>query len=84
LPQFALMVSLLRQGGWQISETDVQLAQQQASGVSGGMMPISGVGPDPNAPPTGAHPGAATKAPTLNAHQFEESGDRSGPKTGVM
>ena len=84
LPQFALMVSLLRQGGWQISETDVQLAQQQASGVSGGMMPVSGVGPDPNAPPTGAHPGAATKAPTLNQHQADETGQRSGPPVGVM
>lgn len=80
LPQFPIYVSLLRQGGWQISETDVRLAQQQAQAQTGGMLPIAGVGPDPKAQPVPAHPGAAALAPTINQHQADESGDRTGPK----
>jgi hypothetical protein len=80
LPQFPIFISLLRQGGWQISESDVQMAQQQAQAQTGGMLPIAGVGPDPNAPPPQQHPGAAPMAPTINQHQADESGDLSGPK----
>jgi len=79
-PNFAIMVALARQGGWQINESDVKLAQTQALAVSGGMSAISGVGPDPNAPAAPEHPGMMQKAPTINQHVVDESGDRSGPK----
>jgi hypothetical protein len=84
-PAFAINISLLRQGGWQISEADVQLAQQQAQGQTGGAMPVSGVGPAPTKGPliTAEHPGAQEKMDTLNQHQMDESGARSGPKTAV-
>lgn len=80
LPQFALMVSLLRQGGWEISEDDVRMAQQQAQAHTGGMMPISGVGPSPQSKNNPQHPGGAPTAPTLNQHQMDESGEQPGPK----
>lgn len=79
-PAFAINISLLRQGGWQISDEDVRMAQQQAQGVTGGTIPISGVSGAPQASQVPDHPGAAPKAPTINQHQFDESGDRSGPK----
>lgn len=77
-PAFAIMVSLARQGGWNISEDDVKLAQQQAAG----MTIVSGVGANqnPNAKKPQDHPGAADKAPTINQHVSDESGARSGPK----
>lgn len=75
-PAFAIMVELARQGGWQISPASVQLAQQQA----GGMSLVSGVAADPNAPKSPEHPGMMEKAPTINQHVVDESGDRSGPK----
>jgi hypothetical protein len=83
LPQFPIMIALLRQGGWEISETDVQLAQQQALAQTGGMLPVSGVGPDPKGGGMIGHPGAAPKAPTINQHQADLTGDRSGPKVDV-
>lgn len=83
LPQFPIMISLLRQGGWEINEADVQMAQQQAMAQTGGMLPVAGVGPDPKGGMIG-HPGAAAMAPTINQHQAQESGDRTGPKVGVM
>ncbi len=84
LPQFPIMISLLRQGGWQVSEEDVTLAQQQALANTGGILPVSGVGPDPKAQGTPEHPGMMQKAPTINQHVVDASGDRSGPKAGVM
>ena len=84
LPQFPIYISLLRQGGWEISEDDVKLAQQQAQAQTGGMLPIAGVGPDPNAKGRPEHPGVMGKAPTISQHVVDESGDRSGPKVGVM
>lgn len=86
LPQFPIYISLLRQGGWEISEDDVKLAQQQALAQTGGMLPVSGVGPDPKQHGAKPHPGMMQKAPTINQHVVDESGDRSGPKvsTGVM
>lgn len=82
-PQFALMVSLLRQGGWKIDPADVQMAQQQASALTQGMLPVSGVGADPNAPAQPEHPGMMPMAPNINQHIQDESGQRSGPQ-GVM
>lgn len=79
-PAFAINVAILRQGGWQIDEASIVEAQKQASGVTQGMVPVSGVGPDPNAPPPPPHPGAAAMAPTINQHQADLSGDRPGPK----
>jgi hypothetical protein len=80
LPQFAILIDLLRQGGWQISEDSVMLAQQQAQANTMGAA-VSGVGPAPGGgPQQPQHPGGAPKAPTLNQHQMDESGDRTGPK----
>lgn len=79
-PAFAINVAILRQGGWQISPEDVQMAQQQASAVTQGLLPVSGVGPDPNAPQQAPHPGSQPKAPTINQHVQDEVGDRTGPK----
>ncbi len=76
-PAFAIMVELARQGGWNISPESVQLAQQQ----SAGMTMVSGVAADPNAKPSPQHPGTMAKAPTINQHVVDLSGDRSGPKT---
>ena len=83
-PAFAINIALLRQGGWTISEQDVQAAQQQASAQSGGMMAVSGVGPDPKAAGPPQHPGGAPTAPTLNQHMREETGEQPGPKVGIM
>lgn len=78
-PNFAIVVAMARQAGWQIDEASVQLAQQQASAQGGGMMPASGVGPHPGqARPE--HPGIQQQAPTISQHVVDESGDRSGPK----
>jgi hypothetical protein len=82
-PAFAINIALARQAGWVIDEAAIQLAQQQALGQNGGLIPVSGVGPDPNPnrqkPPQG-HPGAMEKAPTINQHVNDESGSQSGPK----
>lgn len=82
-PAFAINIALLRQGGWVISEQDVQLAQQQAQGSTQGMMSVSGVGPDPAAK-TPEHPGSMPKAPNLNQHVQDLTGEQSGPPVGVM
>lgn len=80
-PAFALVVKVMRQSGWDISPEDVQTAQGQASAMSGGMAPVSGVGAAPGgATPMTMHPGSAPKAPTINQHFAEETGDRTGPK----
>lgn len=79
-PAFAINIAILRQGGWQIDEASIVEAQKQASGVTQGMLPVSGVGPDPNAPQQAQHPGSQPKAPTINQHLAQESGDRTGPK----
>lgn len=79
-PSFAIVVALARQGGWQIDEASVMEAQKQAQAQGQGVMPASGVGPDPKAASQPQHPGAAPKAPTVNQHLADESGDRSGPK----
>jgi hypothetical protein len=85
LPQFALMVSLLRQGGWEITEDDVRMAQQQSQAQTGGMMPISGVGPAPGGSGRAPeHPGMMEKAPTINQHVVDQTGDRSGPKVAIQ
>jgi len=84
LPQFPIYIDLLRQGGWKITEDSVKLAQQQALAQTGGMIPIAGVGPDPSVRANPAHPGGAPKAPTLNQHLADESGEQPGPKVGVM
>lgn len=78
-PAFAIIVELARQGGWNISPESVQLAQMQAQSVTMGA-PVSGVGPHPSAGTAAEHPGAMEKAPTINQHMSDESGDRSGPK----
>lgn len=80
-PAFALVVKIMRQSGWDISEADVQMAQQQGVAVGQGMLPVSGVGPDPNATPGPVgHPGSAPNAPTVNQHVNDESGQRPGPR----
>ena len=80
-PGFAIYVKIARQSGWEITDEDVRLAQQQASQMGQGLIPVSGVGSDPRAPqPPPEHPGAQEKAPTINQHQADESGDRTGPK----
>lgn len=81
-PNFAIVVSLARQAGWQIDEAAIQLAQQQAM-AQGMMQPaVSGAGPNPSkeGAVTLDHPGAQPKMDTLNQHQQSESGARSGPK----
>jgi hypothetical protein len=83
-PAFAIMVELARQGGWQISPESVQLAQTQAMQAQMMQPSVSGVAADPNAPKTPEHPGMMQKAPTINQHLADESGDRSGPKASVM
>lgn len=78
-PAFAINISILRQGGWQIDEASIVEAQRQASAVTQGMLPVSGVGPDPKALPPG-HPGTQPKAPTINQHVQDETGQRPGPQ----
>ena len=75
-PSFAINVELARQAGWQISEDAIKLAQGQA----GGMSIVSGTAPDPKAQGRPEHPGMMQKAPTINQHVVDASGDRSGPK----
>lgn len=75
-PSFAINVELARQAGWQISEEAVKLAQGQA----GGMSIVSGVAANPGQQGQPAHPGMMEKAPTINQHVVDASGDRSGPK----
>jgi hypothetical protein len=75
-PSFAINVELARQAGWQISEDAVKLAQGQASGAS----MVSGVAANPNQQGQPEHPGMMEKAPTINQHVVDASGDRSGPK----
>lgn len=79
-PQFPLVVKLMRQAGWNVDAADVQIAQQQASALTGQMLPVSGVGSDPNAPqaPPG-HPGAQPTQPTLSRHLMDETGQMDGP-----
>ena len=77
-PAFAINIAILRQGGWQIDEAAIVEAQKQASAVTQGLLPVSGVGPDPKARPPG-HPGTQPKAPTINQHVMDETGQRSGP-----
>lgn len=83
LPQFPIVVKLLRQGGWDISEDDVRIAQQQAMANTGGMMPVAGVGPRPGRGVSIEHPGMQEQQEPLNKHQMDESGQRTGPKVGV-
>lgn len=79
-PAFAINIAILRQGGWQIDEAAIVEAQKQASAVVQGMLPVSGVGPDPRAAGTPGHPGTQPKAPTINQHVLDETGQRSGPQ----
>lgn len=84
LPQFPIIVKLLRQGGWEITEDDVKLAQSQAMANTGGMMPVAGVGPHPNKGGVSiAHPGMQEQQEPLNKHQEIENGQRTGPKISV-
>lgn len=83
-PSFAINVELARQAGWRISPESVQLAQGQASAVTQGMLPVSGVGRDPNAPPAAEHGGLQPKAPTINQHVQDETGQRTGPQAGSV
>lgn len=84
-PAFSINVKLARQAGWDITEEDIRLAQQAVQAQSGGMMPVSGVGPNPGKEPaiTLDHPGMQEKADTINQHVVDQSGARSGPKTAV-
>lgn len=82
-PAFAINVALARQAGWIIDEEAVKIAQGQAVAVQTMQPAVSGVGPHPTANGTPQHPGTAPKAPTINQHVQDESGDRSGPKVSV-
>lgn len=79
-PAFAIMVELARQGGWQISPESVQMAQEQAHNTQSMQPGVSGVAADPSRPQVAPHPGMMTKAPTINQHVVDQSGDRPGPK----
>jgi len=87
LPNFPLILELLRQAGYQLSPEAIQQAQIHAAAAGqimntalNGSIPNSGAG-QPRPGPRAEHPGTAPEMQRLSRHTSDRSNELSGPST---
>jgi hypothetical protein len=82
LPQFGIVLDVLRQGGVQLSPQAVGQAQLAVQMGQLGLPARGGAGtPGMPMPTTEAHGGPAQQVNPIGKHEFDQTGERSGPKT---